>query len=361
MAKQKGASPDRDAARKLLDDLWATVLADDSLVPPEDSRALVNSKQTSIRFCLPTQLLGKMTDNRLDALCLQKGRDPDPARWDPRGFATAVIVPWNRDNQAALGPSGDPYVSNPLRRPRVDSGLGQMADRAEWMALCAILHDAQTISKPEHTEALLKNTLVAIRDRMRDLNFVYVVPERVSLSQATKLVCDFLSERSGGDRGLSVAAALFETIKDGLGIYTEIRRGMINAADASMGAAGDLECIGQDSKIALAVEVKEREIKVEDVQASIAKVRELGIRELLFCCDGVLNKDREAVERLFASAWASGTNLYSGRIDQLMGGILPILGEKSIHAFIVAVGAQLDKFSTQPRHRKAWKLLLDRL
>ena len=135
MAKAKGSRPDRDIAGKLLHELWEQVLADDGLLPSEATRALINSNQTSVRFCLPTQLLGKLTDNTLDALCLQKGDGADPTRWDPRGFATRVIVPWNHENQNVLGPSGDPYVSNPLRRARVDSGLDQMADRAEWEAL----------------------------------------------------------------------------------------------------------------------------------------------------------------------------------------------------------------------------------
>jgi hypothetical protein len=44
-----------------------------------------------------------------------------------------------------------------------------------------------------------------------------------------------------------------------------------------------------------------------------------------------------------------------------MRGVLPLIGEGGIREFVVQVGAQLDKFSTQPRHRKAWKSLLDKL
>jgi hypothetical protein len=91
---------------------------------------LVSSEQTAIRFCLPTQLLGKLAGPGLDAMCLQRG-DGQSGRWDPRGFAARVVVPWNRTNQNVLGPSGDPYVSNPLRRPRVDDGLTQMSDREQ--------------------------------------------------------------------------------------------------------------------------------------------------------------------------------------------------------------------------------------
>ncbi|HUB16627.1 MAG TPA: restriction endonuclease, SacI family [Acetobacteraceae bacterium] len=321
---------------------------------------MINSEQTAIRFCLPTQLLGKLIDPALDAMCLQRGSG-EGGRWDPRGFAARVIVPWNRENQSVLGPSGDPYVSNPLRRPRVDAGLDQMSDREQWEKLCAVLRDVEETNKPEHTERVLIRVLGVIRDRLRDLTFIYIVPQRVSITQADELVREFLAEGSGGDRGLAVVAALFETFRERLGLYQEIRRNVINAADAATNSAGDLECIGTDGRVVLAVEVKERRIGDDDVHSAIAKAREFVIRELLLCTEGTVHGEQDAVAKTFTSAWASGTNIYHLTIHELMRGVLPLLGEGGIRGFVVEVGTQLDKFSTQPRHRKTWKSLLDRL
>jgi hypothetical protein len=358
----KSTSPNRVEAKKILDEVWESVLNDESQTAPQSIHKLVNSDQTAIRFCLPTQLLGKLTDNALDALCLQRGDAPaDVSRWDPRGFAAKVVVPWNRSNQNVLGPSGDPYVGNPLRRPRLDSGLDQMADRDEWERLCEVLREVEKTSDKEHTRGVFSQVLTAIRDRLRDLEFVYVVPNRVSLRQAETLVDGFLREKSGGDRGLAVAAALFETVRERLQVYKEVRRSVINAADAATRSVGDLECIGSDGAIVLAVEVKERRIGDDDVHIAIAKTREFAVRELIFCCDGITTADQAAVEKTFANAWASGTNLYQVTIKDLMRGLLPLLGEDGIKTFVTHVGLQLDKFSTQPKHRKAWKLLLDGL
>ena len=363
MSKKRNVSPDRNEARRILQELWIIVLNDESLTAPARVRELVNSDQTAIRFCLPTQLLGKLTDNRLDTLCLQKKKDEPEGtgRWDPRGFATQVVVPWNRENQNVLGPSSDPYVSNPLRRPRADFGLDQMADREQWEKLGLVLQEIETASDIVKTKTVLLEVLGAIRDRLRDLTFSYVSPERISLTQVERLVARFLSEKSGGDRGLAIAAALFETIKERLNLYKEIRRNVINAADAATKSVGDLECIGHNGNLVLAVEVKERRIGDDDVHIAIGKAREFAVRELIFCCDGVAPADREAVEKTFADAWASGTNLYQLSIGDLMKGILPLVGEQGIKSFVIQVGIQLDKFSTQPRHRKAWKSLLDAL
>ena len=354
------ATPDRDRAKEVLGNLWKAVLTDEGAGVAPEIQELVNSGQTSIRFCLPTQLLGKLIDPDLDALCLQKG-DGGKERWDPRGFALAVIVPWNRSNQSVLGQSGDPYVSNPLRRPRVDAGLDQMADREQWESLCAILRNVEAAGTPEHTEQVFLQVLGAVRDRLRDLTFVYVIPPRVSLWQAENLVDAFLSERSGGDRGLAVAAALFETFRERLGVYREVRRNVVNAADAATHSAGDLECIGPEGDIVLAVEVKERRIGAADVHIAVAKARAFSVRELLLCTEGIHAAEREAVERTFNSAWASGTNLYHATIGDLMRGALPLLGEAGVKNFAAQIGSQLDRFSTQPRHRTAWKALLDAL
>lgn len=353
-------APDRKAARRKLEELWSAVLNDDAAGASVEVHKLANSGQTAIRFCLPTQLLGKVVDPGLDALCLQRG-DGSKGRWDPRGFATKVVVPWNQDNQTVLGRSGDPYVSNPLRRPRLDHGLDQMADREQWEELCKILGDVEVANDPPYTERVFLEVLSAIRDRLRDLTFEYVVPPRVSLRQTEELIRTFLTERSGGDRALAITAALFETFREHLHIYQEIRRSVINAADAATNSAGDLECVGPDGTIVLAVEVKEHQLRDADVQIAVPKARKFSVQELLFCTEGIVPADKDAVEKAFAGAWASGTSLYHATIGDLVRGALPLLGERGIRDFVVQIGSQLDKFSTHPKHRKAWKSLLDNL
>ncbi len=236
-----------------------------------------------------------------------------------------------------------------------------MSDRTEWASLCNILQEVQDRSSPVYTELVFAQVLDAVRDRLKALTFSYVVPARVSLQQAEALVVGFLAERSGGDRGLAVLAALFETFAADFGLYTEIRRGRVNAADAATGAAGDLECLGRDGVVKLAVEVKERRISLADVHGAVAKARGLGVKELLLCTHGVEAAETEAVAADFAKVWASGTNIYHLTAAELMHASLPLLGEGGIRDFIVRVGEQLDKFSTQPLHRKGWKSRLDGL
>ena len=352
--------PDRIEALKLLEQYWGVVLNNDNLGSTPEVIAVINSDMVAVRYCLPTQLLGKLTDPSLDALCLQEKASP-PGNWDPRSFSKAVIAPWVIRNQKVLGSSAEPYVGNPLRRPRLNEGLDQLKDPEKWAGLTAILEEVQVRDDPAYTEQVFTQTLAAVRDRMREHDFVYIVPPRVSLVQAEGLVREFLSEKSGGDRGLAVAAALFGTFRERLGIYKEIRRGSINASDASTGAAADLECIGPKGDVILAVEVKERRISNGDVVVAVTKARTQRVREIILCTEGIVAADQKAVSETFARAWASGTNLYHATIAELMRGALPLLGEQGVREFAIQVGHQLDAFSTQPKHRRAWRALLDAL
>lgn len=361
MPGRNSVTPDRDRAKELLAELWDIVLNDQTIVAPLEIAALVNSNQVAVRFSLPTQLLGKLTDNDLDALSLQKGKEADSTRWDPRGFASKVIVPWNRNNQNVLGASADPYVSNPLRRPRPDVGLENVDDPDEWRRLTVVLARVQDASSAELTRSVLLQVLAAIRDRLRDFTFEYVLPPRVSLKQATGLVQRFLAVQSGGDRGLAVAAAFFKTVGERSHLYAHVRRGVINAADAATGSAGDLECVDEAGKLIFAVEVKERRLRITDVADGVRKARHFSVQELLFCTEGVQDADKEEVDLALANAWASGTNVYHLTINGLIANVLPLIGETGIRQFITNIGAQLDAFNTQPKHRKAWRSLLDAL
>ena len=120
--------PDRERAKRLLERHWGEVVAgegeEESVAAVDDNtrcciQELMSSESVAFTYSLPTQLLGKLTDQRLDALCLQRGGEGDDSKWDPRSFAIGVVVPWVRDNDNVLGRSSDPYVSNPLRQPCV--------------------------------------------------------------------------------------------------------------------------------------------------------------------------------------------------------------------------------------------------
>lgn len=358
---KKAVSPNTETAQKTLSELWASVLieADDPIDPQIDS--LVNSDSVSIRFCLPTQLLGKLVDPKLDCLCLQKGTCDSESTWDPRGFAAKVIVPWVMANQAVLGTSSDPYVSKPLRKPKIEESPGNVKSKADWSLLYQVLHEVENRHNLKFTRQKLILVLRSIKKKLAESVFEYAIPERVGLDQTRNLIRQFLDESSGGDRGLSVAAALFQTFGEFFGLYSNVRRYVINASDQSTGSVADIECLDKDGELRLAIEVKERSLTLTDVKGAVQKARKGSIQEFLFNAPRVNPNDSDSVADLFSRSWASGTNLYQLSIDELINVGLTLTGEDGSKHFLNGVGNQLNEYNTQPRNRQRWKELLEQI
>ena len=128
---------DNNEVREWLDAEWNDAIHAADTEPDPEIDALANSKVNSIRYALVTQMLGKIADPNRSLMTLQLGEAVEGA-WDARSFATAVVLPWERDNQQVLGKSPDPYVSKPLRRPRLDDDTN-VRDKVAWDQFVAFL------------------------------------------------------------------------------------------------------------------------------------------------------------------------------------------------------------------------------
>ena len=68
-----------------------------------------------------------------------------------------------------LGTSPDPYVNNPLRRPRLDAGYEPGRDRRLWERLVGILNEVEEHDDPELTETRLRQCLASLAKRYNEL------------------------------------------------------------------------------------------------------------------------------------------------------------------------------------------------
>ena len=212
------ATPDRDRAKELLAQHWRDVVRGEATTTVDPDvlqriEKLFASERVSFTYCPLTQLLGKLTDHRLDALCLQRGDNPE-SHWDPRSFATSVVVPWVRDNQDVLGTSPDPYVSNPLRQPRILPNPPNVRSNTLplWESLHHVLSAVEERNDPAYTADVFRAVLVVINDKLRSQRFCYPKLPRVSLEQTLFLVRGLLNASQAGEHAMSIAAALLVAV-----------------------------------------------------------------------------------------------------------------------------------------------------
>ena len=346
-----------------LDSLWEQTLSSFESEPDEEIDRFVGSSLVSIRYAFFTQLLGKFADANRDLLCLQRGSQESATtdgRWDPRSFCTRVVVPWVRRNHNVLGTSSDPYVNNPLRRPRLDEGMDSLSlsYRGQWDALVEFLSALQSDGRRSTVEATLVRCLKSIARRLRAQSVTYPVPRRISLGQLCGLLDRYLEVSDGGLRPMIVATALMRTLGEAFSIFTRVESQGLNEADTASGAPGDVLCFGTDEELALAVEVKGHDLTYVELGATILKARSSGVENILFASPGIASADREAIETRINNEFASGSNVHQISINDLVRATFSLLGEDWRVQFIEAICDELDSRSTDPADRVGFAGLL---
>ena len=345
-----------------LENRWEEVISSFVSHPDEEIDRFINSTVLSIRYAILTQLLGKLADPSRDLLCLQRGsKDPSvwPAgRWDPRGFCTRIVVPWNQSQYSVLGTSDDPYVNNPLRRPRLDEGMESLKYRKEWCALVGFLSKLEDASDPAMVRNAVIGCLQSIARRLREQQVDYPVPVRIGMDQLGELIEQYLAVSSGGLRPMVVATALMRTLGKAYTIFARVESQGVNEADSATGVPGDVLCYDEEDDLALAVEVKGHELTLIEVESTILKARSSRVTNVLFATPGLASADRDAIEEKIIEEFAKGGNVFQASIQSLVRTSFVLLKEEWRVNFLRAICSELDARSSQPSDRIAFATLL---
>jgi hypothetical protein len=321
----------------------------------------INCKEKGYHYVLLTQLMAKVDDPTRNCRSLQD-QAPVSGAFDARSIAHGASVDFERQQlDGALGRSPSPYLINSIRTPLLDENDGKKRkDKVGWQRVCQVAAAVENKNDLEFTVKVFRQVLLEIYRKLGSTTIKYNVPLRASLAQVIDAICDFTADKSGGDRPLALTAALFETI----GKYTKlfepvVRRGKINASDVSSGQVADVECVDAQGYVVIAVEVKDKTVKVSDLEEKLSATRERGIKEVFFV-SGRGKKEAEDVPARVAKEFTAGQNLYVCNLVELAQSVLALTGEASRRDFLIDVGEQLDKYS-DTKHRLAWKIALDNM
>lgn len=360
-----------DETSEWLNEQWQDALTTREEPDPGVDR-FVNSNVTSIRFAIVTQILGKIAEPTRDLLCLQRGDRVDAdtsGRWDPRSFCSRIVVPWNRANENLLGASTDPYVNNPLRRPRLDEGLVNVhaGHRAEWEAVAEYLRGLQDQGDEAEVQAAFRHCLASAAARLAAQRFNYPTPIRISMRQLCGILDSFLEAPRGGLRLQVVSTALMRVLGDAFSLFSRIESQGLNEADRARNVPGDIMCYGPVdpatgfSEIVLSVDAKSAGLCLADVQASVIKARNSRVPNLLFITPRVLEDDRVAVEDLVSAEYTQGLNIYAMAAVDMVWASFPLLDEAYRAKLVVEIGQELDARTAPLDDRRAWVELLQAL
>ncbi len=372
MKTLKPAQPERDFRARCeayLNERWLLVetvasesMARDPLADRPDVveaiRGALQSKTKSYHYVLPTHLLAKCVNPALDARSIQVSYG-GPGAFDARSLAHDVIVPFDQRNFGVLGGAPEPYANNPLRVPGVTPAYAAaQKQQGDWAKLILVLDEVERVAEPAFTGAAFDQVLLEIYRLLDNVRVVYPTPNRVSLDATYRLCDTFLSEKSGGDRMEALAAALFRTIGAAFGLFDEVRREKVNAADRSSGMSADIECrVG--GRVVLLVEVKDRALTLTQLAVKLDRARAGQIVEILFIAqDGPQRSEEAAISRRISQEFTSGQNVYVVNFNDFALGVFILLGEEGRVAFLRRVGPELDQGGSAIEHRRRWAELL---
>ena len=332
---------DADQARARLHSALAVAAA-----ATADARveALINAPLKSVRYAALTQILAKATNPRLTTLALQV--DPaDPASFDPREFCKQVVLPFERAQLAlCLGASGDPYVSKPLRRPRLRAAPQRVRGAEHWAALYRLLA-ALDRAPAEVVEAALVAAVGACLRRAAaqpDRAALTLPHDAQSRDRLTRAVGSFLgSARSGGRRLQATVSAVYAA-QAAHGVWASAASGHVNTADAAGRRLGDIELTDPDGG-RVAVEVKDRPLTLSDLHSALDKLPAGQPVDLIVVVRGtalLAAEDRDAVGELLDAVETAGRSVTLLGFDALLA--VALCAARARRAFLGAMQAAVD-------------------
>jgi hypothetical protein len=224
LLKQESEKSFSDKCRDYLDHEWEAIskaaendkLSDVSDENIQKIRGLIieclTSKIKSYHYVLPTHLLAKCINPKLDSHSIQTAYNK-PGAFDARTIAHGIVVPFDQSNHRVLGGSTEPYVNNPLRCPAVIKKYqAQQKNKEDWGKLIKLFDLIESQDDKQFTKNVFKQVLIEIYRLLSDVQVVYPTPNRISLNQTLRLITDFSTDKSGGDRIEAICTALFRSI-----------------------------------------------------------------------------------------------------------------------------------------------------
>jgi MoxR-like ATPase len=159
-------------AGKWLEDAWESLDRPPHAVPgdgdlEQKARRVVDAGTVAQRYAIITQLLAAVVFPEAGARQL-RSLPGAPGSISSRSLARRVVAPFDRAKGAPLGGSRDPYVSQPLRRPRLDDSVAAGSDAPLWLDLIAVL-DAVDRDRSLAAPSLVA-ALAAMKARKLDLS-----------------------------------------------------------------------------------------------------------------------------------------------------------------------------------------------
>ena len=248
------------------------------------------------RYILVNALLAKATNDKVNALSLQKG-DGKGGKFDARSLCHKVIVPFEKlELPGCLGDSNEPFLNKPARFVSLSSDNAVRAgkDRETLETLIFILSQINT---SEQAFAYLKSAMVVLKANHEEYLKRFSLGDiLVDVSEFSQLVLDYIYKITGHTMEGEVCPLVVSVLEQFyLGSDYRVVPHKVNESGSSSKEVGDIDIFDSEGTLVNAIEVKDKTFSEQDVVHAVTKFRMAHLNSSMFIYGKKVTFDEDAV------------------------------------------------------------------
>lgn len=244
---------------------------------------VLRGSHKTYRYILVNALLAKATNQKVDALSLQKG-DGKGGKFDARSLCHKVVVPFEKLKlQGCLGDSNEPFLNKPARFVSLSTNNAVRAgkDRETLENLISVLSQIHT---SEAAFAYLKSAMVVLIANHEEYLKKFAVGDAlIDVSEFSQLVLDYIYKITDHTMGGEVCPLVVAELEQlYLGKDFKVVPHKVNESGFSYKEVGDIDIFDSEGTLINAIEVKDKTFSVQDVIHAVSKFRQANLTSSLF-------------------------------------------------------------------------------
>ena len=269
--------------------------------------SVLKGTHKTYRYILVNALLAKATNQKVDALSLQKG-DGKGGKFDARSLCHKVLVPFEKLKlPGCLGDSNEPFLNKPARFVSLSMNNAVRAgkDRETLENLIKILSH---ITTSEEAYNYLKSAMVVLIDNHDNYVKKFAIGDAlIDVSEFSQLVLDYIYKITDHTMDGEVCPLVVAELEQlYLGKDFKVVPHKVNESGSSSKEVGDIDIFDNEGTLVNAIEVKDKSFSIQDVLHAITKFRQANLTSSLFIYGKNVAFDEEEIDHALKAIGREG-------------------------------------------------------
>ncbi len=246
-------------------------------------QTVLTGPHKTYRYILVNALLAKATNEKINALSLQKG-DGKGGKFDARSLCHKVVVPFEKlQLPGCLGDSNEPFLNKPARFVSLSltNAVRTRKDRETLENLITILSQ---ISTSEQAYTYLKAAIVVLKKNHEAYLKKFSVGDiLLDVSEFSQLVLDYIYKITDHTLEGEVCPLVVSVLEQlYLGSDYRVVPHKVNESSSSSKEVGDIDVFDSEGTLVNAIEVKDKTFSEQDIVHAVNKFRMAHINSSMF-------------------------------------------------------------------------------